>query len=159
MLEDGLTRRQIAEHFGVSYQAVDQFAKRYGLIQPSLRQIALEHYPWESAKFKDSSIDRRMRDHAEYMVTHGEGMQEWKIDRLRRFYRHLIALDLVVEFDPTIPPGEMPAKHPKEFGDTVGGFALRDRRKRDGTLMIRVNRHTKLTPEGHALWVVPEELP
>jgi hypothetical protein len=58
--------------------------------------------------------------------------------------------DLVIEFDPSLPPSE---------GVRVGGFAYRQRVQADADLLIRVNSHTTLTDEGRELWRMPAVLP
>lgn len=92
-----------------------------------------------------------LRYHAEYMLTNGEGMSEDLLKRLRSFYRRLKDEDLVVEYDPNIPPE--PGVSPQ------GGFAYRQRRKSDRGLLIRVNGHTNITEQGRDLWVFPDQEP
>lgn len=70
-------------------------------------------------------------------------MSEYKLARLRSFYRKLREENLVVEFDPNIPPSP---------GIKHGGFAYRDRTPEDGDLLIRVNEYTNLTDQGKIIW-------
>jgi hypothetical protein len=154
------TQNDVALHFGVKRQAVSQMMKRHGIRRnPTPREVALEHYPWETGvAFNDAYENRCMRDHAELMATGGKGMSEWKLERLRKFYKLLQENDEVIEFDPSIPP---PERREANFNGprSVGGFAWRKRRPSDGDLIIRVNKHTKLTEQGRMLWRFPPRLP
>ena len=55
--------------------------------------------------------------------------------------------NLVVEYDPAIPPEPGFAKY--------GGFALRPRTEADGNLMFRVNEHTTVTDFAREVWQLP----
>lgn len=145
-------QNQIAEELGVSKQRISQVklaSRRYSM---TARERVLRNYPWKTGeRFHEASPNRRMRDHAEYMATNGKGMSRVKLQRLLWFYRFLESNNVVVEFDPTIPP---------EPGvSSVGGFAYRPRRESDHGLIIRVNEYTTLTDEGEDLWRFPEEWP
>ncbi|WP_200962140.1 hypothetical protein [Mycobacterium sp. Root265] len=72
-----------------------------------------------------------------------------QIRRLHSFYRRLGNENVVVEFDPNLPPqaGVSP----------FGAFAYRKRSSTDGGLMIRVNEFTSLTEPGRQLWKLPEQ--
>ena len=98
-----------------------------------------------------------------YMATGGKGMTRDRLRTLRGFYQNLIEEDLVVEFDPNIPPGK-PEGDPKSNrkkadGYKFGGFAYQKRVPEDGNLIIRVNEHTTLTPEGEVYLTLPDVLP
>ena len=86
-----------------------------------------------------------------HVATGGKGMSESKLKRLRGFYKILVEQDVVLEFDPELPP--IPGVANK------GGFAYRPRERRDGDLIIRVNEHTTLTPEGRLIWCLPPQIP
>lgn len=94
---------------------------------------------------------RSLRDHAEFVVTGGAAMSDHKLKRLRMFYRKLRETDVVVEYNPDIPPQPGVSRN--------GGFALRARRPADGDLMIRANEYTRLTRAGRALWRLPDADP
>ncbi|RKT84325.1 hypothetical protein SAMN05421805_103252 [Saccharopolyspora antimicrobica] len=146
------TQNEIAAIAGVSRQRISQIKLASGNYSKTPRERVLEHYPWKTgAKFQPASPNRRLRDHAEYMATGGAGMSDDKLARLLGFYRFLEEGDLVIEFDPGIPPAEGVS--------STGGFAYRSRKPSDGNLMIRVNEHTELTPEGVDLWVIPDKKP
>jgi hypothetical protein len=144
----GYSQAEIARMFGVSRQAITWWKYTYnGTLTP--REIALQNFPWTgvSKKHGETSVYRRLRDHGEYMATGGVGMSYEKLQRLRKFYRDLRDMNVVIEYDPELPP---------QPGFAInGGFALRPRRKSDKDLLIRVNKHTTLTEEGAMIWVFP----
>lgn len=144
----GYTQSEIAEMFDVSKQAVSWHKQTYnGTLTP--REIVSQHFPWKVPHhMNQSSPYRRMRDHGEFMATGGKGMSEDKLQRLRTFHRKLVGGNLVLEFDPTIPPEPGVANK--------GGFAFRPRTEADGDLLIRINEHTTLTEEGRMIWRLPE---
>lgn len=94
---------------------------------------------------------RRLRDHGEYVVSGGSALSEYRLKRLRAFHRQLREADVVVEYNPDIPPQPGVSR--------AGGFALRARRPADGDLMIRVNEYTRLTREGRTIWRLPDHEP
>jgi hypothetical protein len=150
--KQGYTQSQIAEMHGVTRQHVSWVKSHYGGVTPTAREFVMQHFPFKAgSRFHDSTFDRRLRDHLEYMQTGGLGMDANKLRRLLSFYKRLEAENLVVEFDPNNPPTE---------GNAVGGYVLRPREESDGDLIIRVNEHTEeLTPAGKVLWRFPTELP
>lgn len=147
----GYTQSDIARLYGVSRQAVSWHKHNYnGNLTP--RERVLQHFPWKVSKIQERcSACRRLRDHGEYVATDGKGMSEEKLSRLRGFYKRLRDEHAVLEYDPDIPPIDGFA--------SMGGFALRPRRKRDGNLLIRVNKYTDLTDEGRKIWTFPEVEP
>jgi hypothetical protein len=70
-----------------------------------------------------------------------------KLNRLRAFYRNIRDNNLVLEFDPSIPPQPGVSK--------AGGWAYRHRISEDGDLLVRVNGHTTLTGDGRSIWRLP----
>lgn len=144
----GFNQSQIAEMFGVTRQYISWIKHTYGgRLTP--RELVLQHFPWAVPTAQtQSSPYLLMRNHGEYVATGGVGMSEDKLKRLRSFYRKLRDEDLVVEFDPNIPP---------EPGvSNKGGFAYRKRNSEvDGELIIRRNDHTFLTEEGKLIWRFP----
>lgn len=151
MKRKGYNQSQIARLYGVTRSYVSWVKHRGGNYTQTARERVMANYPWDvGAKFHDASPNKRMRDHAEYMATRGKGMSEDKLRRLSSFYRYLERDQMVVEFDPDIPPSP---------GIKTGGFAYRPREDSDGDLIIRVNEYTRLTPEGRKLWRLPHERP
>lgn len=146
------TQREIADIHGVTPSYVSWIKRNKARsFSQTPREHVMEHYPWNvGATFHDAPQNKRMRDHAEYMWTGGDGMSEEKIQRLLWFWRKLEKEDLVIEFDPAIPPHE---------GNTFGGFAYRERQESDADLMVRRNEHTTITDEGLVLWRIPPEKP
>lgn len=116
------------------------------------REITRAHFPWTvPAEQVVNSLYWNMLDHAEYMASGGHGMKPATLARLREFYEKLQSENVVVEFDPNIPPQS-------EISDN-GGFALRPREMKDDDFLIRVNEHTTMTEEGEMLWCFPPDLP
>lgn len=143
----GFTQSDIARLYGVTRQAVSWHKRNYnGSLTP--RETVLALYPWKVSKIQERcSFNRRLRDHGEYMATGGKNMSEDKLSRLRSFYKTLREEDAVLEYDPDIPPIDGFA--------SMGGFALRKRRKSDGDLLIRVNKYTNMSDEGRIIWKFP----
>lgn len=147
----GLNQSEIAALFNVTKQAVSYHKKTYnGSRTP--REEVMDCFPWQldEEQGKTSAV-RRLRDHGEYMATDGRGMGEDKLSRLRSWYQMLRDEDVVVEFDPNIPP--LPGVA------LSGGFAYRQRKRVDSDLLIRVNDHTTLTVEGRLIWRFPPKEP
>jgi hypothetical protein len=145
----GYNQTQIAKMFGVSRQAVSWHLKTYGG-RLSPRQVANESWPWDTTNAHGKAKPyQRLRDHGEFMATGGRGMSEDKLKRLRSWWRKLREENLVVEFDPNIPP--LPGVSP------YGGFAYRERISDDHDLLIRVNEYTRLTEEGKMIWCWPPD--
>jgi len=147
----GLNQTQIAEHFGVSRQSVSWHWTTYnGPKTP--RQVVMEAWPFEVPRGMGTAWpSRHLRNHGEYIVTGGKGMTEEKLKRLRGFYKRMRDNNLVIEFDPGIPPEDGVSVH--------GGWAYRQRVPSDGDLLIRVNEHTHLTEDGKKIWRFPKKEP
>lgn len=145
----GYNQSEIAEMHGVTRQAVSWHKQEYGgFLTP--RQIVDQSWPWETShEHSRCAPYQRLRDHGEYMATGGRGMSENKLKRLRSWWRKLRDENVVLEFNPEFPPepGVAPG----------GGFRYSRRRKSDGDLLIRVNKHTNLTEEGEMIWCWPPD--
>ncbi|WP_078323617.1 helix-turn-helix domain-containing protein [Mycobacteroides salmoniphilum] len=143
----GWSQTKIAEEYGVTRQYISWIKHTYGgRLTP--KEIVLQNFPWKvPTSMCQASPYRRMRDHGEFMATGGEGMSEVKLKRLRSFYQKLRDEDVVIEFDPDIPPTPGIASQ--------GGFAYRKRKAKDGDLMIRVNEYANVTEEGRMIWRIP----
>lgn len=147
----GFTQSDIAEMFGVTRQYVSWIKYTYGG-RMTPREEVLKHFPFKvSARQGQASPYRRLRDHGEWVAMQGKGMSKDKLQRLRTFYRKLRDGNLVLEFDPSIPP--IPGVSNK------GGWAFRGRVSADEDLLIRVNEHTRLTEEGNQIWRFPQREP
>lgn len=153
LVNEGESWAAIARILGTSRQNVQQFAKRNGIEPPKTpRREVDEHFPWKVPGNQQAAMPyQRLRDHGEYVVSGGRGMQERKLKGLRSWYQLLRKYNYVLEFDPDQPP---------IYGvSQYGGFAYRDRQESDGNLLIRVNEHTRLTSRGRLIWVFPPRDP
>lgn len=144
----GLTQSEIARMYGVTRQYIS-WIKYYhgGSFTP--REEILQHFPFVvPTKLTQASMYKRLREHGEYVATGGVGMSDEKLSRLHWFYRKLREADVVVEYDPTIPPSP---------GVSIqGGWAFRKREPSDENLLIRVNEYTDLTETGRRIWRLPQ---
>lgn len=137
---------------GVTRQAVSWHKQTYGgHLTP--RQVVNKSWPWKTTNLHGKSkAYQRLRDHGEYMANGDfRSMSEEKVKRLKSWWRYLLDNNVVLEFDPDIPPitGVSP----------YGGFMYRQRHASDNGLLIRVNEHTNLTVEGERIWCWPSDLP
>jgi len=86
----GWNQTRIANHFGVTRQAVSDMKRKYGNYSKTPREVVLEEFPWKvRSDQQNCNIDHRMRDHGEYMATGGKGMAPIKLKRLIGFYNKL----------------------------------------------------------------------
>lgn len=144
------TQADIAELYGVSKQYVSKVKHQITGFSQTPREVAMEAFPWIIGRPYDrAAVAQRLRDHAEYAATGGVGMSSLRLYRLRMFYQRLRRDDVVVEFHPSIPPGET----------RYGGFAFRPRVKSDGDLIIRLNDLAKVNEATPIVWRMPEVLP
>ena len=143
----GFTQSDIARMYGVTRQAVSWHKKMYnGHHTP--RETVLANFPWKVSSLQGRcSAFRRLRDHGEYVATGGKGMSDEKLSRLRGFYKTIREENVVLEYDPDIPPIDGFASE--------GGFRWVKRTKRDGDLLIRVNKYTDMSDEGRMIWRLP----
>lgn len=145
---EGYNQSEIADMHGVTPQAVSWQKLTYGGALTT-RQIVQRSWPWRTTnEHGKSTVYQRLRDHGEFMRSGGFGtMSLDKQKRLKSWWRQLREMDVVVEFDPEIPP--IPGISPH------GGFRYVPRTPEDGDLLIRVNSHTNLTDEGELIWRWP----
>lgn len=146
------SQAKIAKMYGVTPQYVSWIKRQYGGVIQSPRETINEMWPWNVVRpFHYSSPYARLRDHFQYMSTGVETMKTDRISLLISFYERIRRDNVVVEYDPEIPPSE---------GIGPGGWAFRPREKSDGDLIIRVNKHTKeLSEEASQVWRFPPEIP
>lgn len=146
-----MTQSEIARQFGVSRSYVSWIKGKYGGSRTP-REVVLETWPWTvPVAMGQASPCRRLRDHAEFMATGGKGMSESTLKRLKSFYDRLRRDNVVIEFDPDLPP--------EKGVSTAGGWAYRTRLPSDKNLLIRVNEHTNLTSQGKVIWRFPPKDP
>lgn len=144
----GFTQSDIARLYGVTRQAISYYPRSYNGRRTPRQHVLEDNFPWQVSTLQSrASAFRRLRDHGEYVATGGKGMSEDKLKRLRTFYRTIREDNVVLEYDPNIPPIDGFA--------SMGGFAMRPRLESDGDLIIRVNEYTTLTDEGRMIWRLP----
>lgn len=145
----GYNQAEIARLHGVTRQAVSWQKQTYGGLDTP-RQVVNKSWPWETSHAHSrTKTYQNLRSHGEFMLTGGRGMSEDKRQRLEAWWRKLRRENVVLEFDPNLPP---------ETGvSSVGGFAYRPRLVADGDLLIRINEFTNLTEHGKTLWCWPPE--
>jgi hypothetical protein len=147
----GYNQSEIAKMHGVSRQAVSWQKHTYGGRFTS-RQVVNKAWPWQTTTLHGKATAyQRLRDHGEFSVIGDfRGMSDEKIRRLKSWWRFLQDNDVVLEFDPAIPPTPGVAPH--------GGFRYLSRSASDDDLLIRVNEHTNLTEEGRLIWCWPQDI-
>ncbi|QBP30552.1 immunity repressor [Mycobacterium phage Charm] len=148
----GHNQSEIAEMHGVTRQAVSWQKKTYGG-RMTPRDIVREAWPFKTTnEHRKSQQFQRLRDHGEFQETGGKGMSDNKMMRLRAWWRKLLAENVVLEFDPSIPPAP---------GLAGGGFRYvpRDLDVDGPELLIRVNEHTApLDEKKKLIWSFPDDL-
>lgn len=145
------SQARIARAYNVTPQYVSWIKSHYGGIIESPSETAKTLWPWKvESRFHWSSVNARLRDHLKFAAGKSEDISEERWVLLQNFYKRLREGDLVVEYDPNIPPSE---------GISTGGWAFRPRLESDDDLIIRVNEYTNLSDEGEFVWVLPPELP
>lgn len=147
LIGKGWSQTEIAEAYGVTRQYVSWIRSYYSGRRTPVEQYR-KFYPWKVPSFMGQTAPyRNSRYHLEYLATKGVGMNDEALKRLRSWYRKLRDENVVLEFDPDIPP--------IAGVSSQGGFAYRPRTPDDGDLLIRVNEHTDITEEGKLLWRFP----
>ncbi|QBJ00259.1 immunity repressor [Mycobacterium phage Pharaoh] len=143
----GFNQSQIAEMHGVTRQAVSWQKQTYGG-SLTTRQIVNKAWPFKTTNLHGKSKPyQRLRDHGEFMRTGSfKTMSEEKTRNLKKWWKKLRDENVVLEFDPNIPP---------QPGMAGGGFRYVPRLPSDGDLLIRVNEYTTLTDEGELIWCWP----
>ncbi|AOT27741.1 immunity repressor [Mycobacterium phage Jerm] len=153
----GYNYREIGDMHGVTRQAVEWQVKTYGG-RLNTRQQVKALWPFETTSIHSKSkAFQQLRDHGEYMRQLSfRGFSEEKKRRLISWWRRLREQNVVLEFDPSIPPGP---------GMAGGGFRYVPRETRDGDCLIRVNEHVRpevldedgtLNAKAELLWTWPQ---
>ncbi|MFC0547067.1 hypothetical protein [Kutzneria chonburiensis] len=154
----------IADDFGVSRARVSQvreLAKEQfpGVLPETPTEATNRTWPWGNipGEFQRTQIYQNLRAFARYIATGGKGMSAVSVGRVLSLLALLRDGNLVVEFDPKIPP---------EPGvSNKGGWRYVPRNEElDGDaqtgLIFRVNEHTReLTDEIRLIWKFPATLP
>ncbi|UJD20912.1 immunity repressor [Mycobacterium phage Zimmer] len=146
----GYNQSEIAEMHGVTRQAVSWQKQTYGG-SVTTRQIVNKAWPFKTTNLHGKSKPyQRLRDHGEYMRKLSfRDMSDEKTRNLKKWWKKLRDENVVLEFDPDIPP---------QPGLAGGGFRYVPRRIEDENLIIRVNEHCNLTDEGELIWCWPPDI-
>lgn len=112
----------------------------------------LQAWPWQTTTLHDKATAyQQLRDHGEFIVNGDfRGMSDDKIKRLKSWWKFLRDNDVVLEFDPAIPP--TPGVAPNR------GFRYLSRSASDEEFLIRVAEHTNLTEGRRSIWCWPRDI-
>ncbi|TCO56889.1 hypothetical protein EV192_106364 [Actinocrispum wychmicini] len=104
------------------------------------------------SKFKEAAIYRRIAEYLKWVELGSDRLTENQRERLRSFLDKLHERNLVVVFDPEIPP---------DAHNKYGGWATVPRLPSDGELLIRLNEYTHLAipDEAEVIWSMPDDRP
>lgn len=151
LLERGFTRSEVAEMYQVTPQAVNWHLNAKGRKYKDPRQRAMEHLPWKvESRHKNAAPFQKLRMHIKYVAVGEKKLSESERKRLRSWYEELQRLDVVLEYDPNIPPTPRMS---------TGGWRYVPRADSDEGLIIRVNEHTRMTDEAYEYLRFPEKWP
>ena len=143
----GQKRTEIALDFGVTPQAVNYHLNGKGQRFKDPAQLAVEHIPWDvRPEHKEGMPYRMLRSHLKWVVARGRGLSDGDKARLFNWYRELVDLNLVVEYDPEAPP---------THGLSSGGWRYLQREESDNDLVIRVNDLSHMTDEAYEYFRLP----
>lgn len=158
LIREGRTETWIGREYGITQQAVHYARFNAGgrprtNVYKTTRDRAKDFFPWKKvgAAVTESVPWRMLKAHSVWQARHREeDLTPKELRRLVSFYRRLLTEGLIVEFDPTIPPGEW----------DYPGFALRDRVESDRDLLIRTNDRTDLSSVPMRVhWSFPTVMP
>lgn len=140
---------EIAKHFGVSRNAIYKILKaRPDLLDQKLKAELMRLSPWKDVDEEHMKMAQRqyVTHHIEYMLTNGQGMEQYKRMRLRHFYKELGEPDLerVLTYDRDAPRNEWSSN---------GGWVYVPREGSDGDLIVRTS--DGLTDEQKKIFVRP----
>lgn len=116
-------------------------------------ETARDMFPWKGVgkPFNESAVWKLLKSHSIWQARRREeDLTPVRLRKLVSFYRKIVQEGLIVEFDPTIPPGE----------GVHRGFAFRTRVETDGYLLIRANALTDLSDlPMRTHWSIPYVMP
>ncbi|WP_406379103.1 hypothetical protein [Streptomyces sp. NBC_00197] len=144
---DGVNVVRVAKEFGVSRAAIYKRTKaRKEVLPQSLKSEIMRHSPWKDVEPEHTKAAQRayVAHHIEWVLSGGK-IDDWKVPRLRRFYRELgDPQDKVLTYDRNEPPNQ--------WSDT-GGWKYVPREESDGDLILRTD--DPLTEEQKRVYVRP----
>lgn len=150
LLRQGLSGQEIADMYGLTRARVSQIKRQTDGWTKTAFDEAEEYWPLRVPdRFHSCRPYKNLRSHGVYTVDPTSVNKE-SLKLLRGFYAHLADFNLIVVYDPDIPPQRRIA---------TGGFAYRTREESDGELMIRPNDHTHGLDRAtmQDFWRLPEE--
>ncbi|MFB7473186.1 hypothetical protein [Kitasatospora sp. NPDC056184] len=149
LLKDhGWNQQQIGKHFGVSRQAVSKMSDVYDIPWETKRRQALKMFPCKVVSAQQRCAPfMRVRDYMVSVFAPGELSEDGE-KRVEWFIRKLTDENVIVVFDPSIPP--------KPGISPAGGWDYCPREASDGDLIIRANEHTVITPLNRPLLTLPK---
>jgi transcriptional regulator with XRE-family HTH domain len=154
LLKKGFTQEEIAKMKGITQAGVSWHLRHSGgAPSETLVERIKKSVPWQITGTQQKARPyREILYHLEYRETGGNGMSEEKLRRLRGFYRKLTDFSMVVRYDPKIPPRP---------GQKFGLFEYVPREERDGDLILRIDKNTRVPDTDRAKWTLParEEWP
>jgi len=157
----GWNNKQIAEYYGITPQAVSDMARRYNLYKGNPRKRVKEVFPWKVRdEHRLAAPNKRLRDHAEYFFSGGDGMSDYKLYRLANFYRRLMEENLVITYEPDYVPENVSSFTHDPGRVSNGGWRWLPRTEEDEDFIIRFNEYClELSEEAREVWRFPEEIP
>lgn len=149
----GRTQAWVAAQFNRSPGYVSKLKTNGGKWEKKPREKMAEHYPFKHPRSEvNAAIHcRYLRMHARFVAGGREELNDQERSRLRGFYARLRRENLIVEFDPAIPPTRY---------NVYGCYRFAPRTEDDRpNYLIRINEHTTITPraERFGYWEFPVE--
>src|SRR5690606_28150920 len=137
-------RQTVWRHRGIRVQLKAKIGYR------TPKQEAMDKMPWKKLPREQqrNRIYQNLRLHLFYVAVGRNGVTASQVDHLLGFYKRVE--DYVVEYDPEIP------STPNNKG---GGFQYVPREERDGDLILRRNKHTRIEDGDLMYWRIPARLP
>jgi hypothetical protein len=142
---------RIAKEFGVSRNAIYKILRsRPDLLEYKYRNDQVRLSPWKDVDVEThgKSVQRQyVAHHIEYMLSKGVGMDDYKLRKLRYFWKELgDPQDLVLTYNPYEKPNQW---------SSTGGWRYEPKQDSDGDLIIRTE--DPLTEEQKKIFVRPTE--
>lgn len=145
---DGMSVVKVAKEFGVSRAAIYKHTKgRKEVLPQNLKSEIMRLSPWKDVETDHAKAGQRayIAHHIEYVLSGFRKLDDWKMSRLRYFYRELgDPQDKVLTYDRNEPPNQW---------SSTGGWKYVPREDSDGDLILRTS--DELTEEQKRVYVRP----